>query len=251
MLLMGNLHNYRGACQPRPCSPFRIGQVWRIWPATFDRCKNERTLHRAGAHAERGELTDKERDRQTICHCCCTTMRNCGRRASNVACSAHIELQLKSQLAAGRSLPQLMPQSLPACCQMPNATQHRQQTTQTSVAGSLCYDAATHTQQPSRTCMPAQSTTYRKETICNTHTHTNENYITSCWNTRLSKYIHKWICTCIHRKRNASAAYERAASNTYPWPLVVAFYSIYSSSCGLFLYSSSALSRFRDIILIL
>lgn len=65
MLLMGNLHNYRGACQPRPCSPFRIGQVWRIWPATFDRCKNERTLHRAGAHAERGELTDKERERQT------------------------------------------------------------------------------------------------------------------------------------------------------------------------------------------
>lgn len=62
MLLMGNLHNYRGACQPRPCSPFRIGQVWRIWPATFDRCKNERTLHRAGAHAERGELTDKERE---------------------------------------------------------------------------------------------------------------------------------------------------------------------------------------------
>lgn len=138
--------------------------------------------------------------------------------------------------------------TVPAC--LPNATQHRQQTTQTSVAGSLCYDAATHTQQPSRTCMPAQSTTHRKETICNTHTHTNENYITSCWNTRLSKYIHKWKCTCIHRKRNASAAYERAASNTYPWPLVVAFYSIYSS-CGLFLYSSSALSRFRDIILIL
>lgn len=124
---MGNLHNYRKACQPRPCSPFRIGQVWRIWPATFDRCKNERTLHRAGAHAERGQLTDRQRDkkreRQTTCHCCCTTMRNCGRRASNVACSAHIELQLKSQLAAGRSLPQLMPHSpcLPAKCNTASA----------------------------------------------------------------------------------------------------------------------------------
>lgn len=128
------------------------------------------------AHMQRGG-TNKERDRQPAT----AAAQLCG-TVADVPAMWHAARTLNfswnlNWLRVGHchSWCHTVPACLPAAkCQMQHSIgsrQHRHQW-QAAFAFYRCYDAATHTQQPSRTCMPAQSTTYRKETICNTHTHT-------------------------------------------------------------------------------
>lgn len=178
MLLMGNLHNYRGACQPRPCSPFRIGQVWRIWPATFDRCKNERTLHRAGAHAERGEQTKRETDRQPAT----AAAQLCGTVADapamwHAARTLNFSWNL-NWLRVGHC--HSWCHTVPACCQMQHSIgsrQHRHQW-QAAFAFYRC-----HTMQllirnspAGLACLLRALHTEKKQFVTHTHTHKRKLY---------------------------------------------------------------------------
>lgn len=64
MLLMGNLHNYRGACQPRPAAPFELVKCGAFGQRHLtDARMRELCIERE--HIEKDKLTDKERQRET------------------------------------------------------------------------------------------------------------------------------------------------------------------------------------------